>query len=232
MKSKKIALIILLCIFFFVNNKVFAGFADYTDEDADKETKQMIQEHQEQFDSTKSDNCFLKELSIQNGVLYPNFDRQIINYVVNIKKDINEINIIANPEDDRAKVVGKGKINIKDIAECKIDVVAESGTTKTYVIKINREDNIETKESENVLVANEVEQTKNDINIDKTEQIENESSVDVINNIEIYNIVENEKNNSSQINKVKHYILIGVIIIVIFIICILVFINKYKNNKY
>ena len=59
MKKSIISLIILVLIIF-TNNNTYASMADYTDEDAKNETQRMIQEHKENFDSTKSDNNYFR----------------------------------------------------------------------------------------------------------------------------------------------------------------------------
>ena len=70
MKNKKLFITIYLMLFIlcFTNNYVYASMADYTDEDAEKDTQRMIQEHKENFDSTKSDNNYLKELTINGAI--------------------------------------------------------------------------------------------------------------------------------------------------------------------
>ena len=219
MKNKKFFLTILLFILIFANKCVFASYADYTEEDAERDKQQMIQEHQEQFDSTKSDNNYLKDLIITGGTISPNFDRQIIDYSVKIENNIKEINITANPEDNKATVSGTGKIDISSASECKIEVAAESGTTRTYYIKIikTNEENHDEK-SENV-----TDQSENKISEDNSENI------DIVN--KNYNtIIENEKSNNIQNNNFKTYIFIGIGVAVLFIIIVLSKLNKKKSK--
>lgn len=174
-------LIFILGIILFINNYVYGSFADYTDEDAEKDTQVLIREHEKNFDSTKSENNYLKSLSVSAGILSPNFDKQTVEYILKIKSNINEINIIANAEDERAKISGIGRININDISECKIEVSAESGTARTYFIKI-------IKEAEEV-----VNVTQSVINKEINEEKILTENVLPQNRLNINNVVENEE---------------------------------------
>ena len=78
MKKLKCVLILILFISVFLCKSVLASFADFTDEDAEKQTQNMIQEHEKEFDTTKSDNNYLKDLKITGGELSPNFERQTL----------------------------------------------------------------------------------------------------------------------------------------------------------
>ena len=119
-----------------MNNIVYGSFADYTDEDAERDAQKMIEEHNHNFDSKKSENNYLSKLSVTGGILSPNFDRQTLDYSLKIENNINEIDIVAVADDKQAKVNGSGKIDISNTSECKVEVIADSGTVRTYNIKI------------------------------------------------------------------------------------------------
>ena len=217
MYNKKIFITIFLMFFilFLTNNCAYASMADYTDEDAEKDTQQMIQEHKEHFDSTKSDNNYLKDLIITEGVISPNFDRQILEYTINIGTNIKEIEIKANPEDTKATVNGTGKVDISNASECKIEVVAESGTIRTYFIKIIKQNE---KQEENI--------TKED-NDDNSVSLENDTIKETI--VDYNEIVNNEISNNEQNNIIKKHIPIALGITIV--VCILIFIIKLSNKK-
>lgn len=220
MKNKKITLVIIVLILISINKCIFASFADYTDEDAEKETQNMIQEHKEHFDSSKSDNNFLENLTVSGGTLSPNFDRQILQYSLKIENNIKEINIIANPEDKNATVKGDGKVEVGDTLECKIDVIAESGTTRTYIIKMiknNEEENNEKSQDENI-------QDMNELSEDKIENIETT-------NKNYNNTIENNNTNNIENIKYKKYVLLGIcIVILLFALSILHILNNKKSK--
>ena len=208
---------IIVLILISINKCIFASFADYTDEDAEKETQNMIQEHKENFDSSKSDNNFLENLTISGGTLSPNFDRQILEYSLKIENNTKEINIVANPEDKNATVKGDGKVKVGDSLECKIDVIAESGTTRTYIVKISEEDikKLENNNSESELSENTTEMLYNN-------DIENS------NNVEKNNEEQNLEKSSNQ----KKYIIIAVCIIILLIILKNIFKINHKKSKH
>ncbi|HCC03816.1 MAG TPA: hypothetical protein DEP51_03025 [Clostridiales bacterium] len=210
--------VFLMMSILFTNNCIFASMADYTDEDAEKETQRMIQEHKDSFDNTKSNNCFLKELFVKGGTLSPNFDRQVINYDLKIENNVNEIDIIANAEDADAKVNGNGKIDIKDISECKIEVRASSGTTRTYFVRIIKEN-----EKDTVSKNEEKSGDNKDSNeIDIEDSIITDSK-NLTENLSESNIDDNKKTGKNK------YIIIA--IVAIFLLISLVIIIKIKKRK-
>lgn len=163
MKKLKCISILIIFISIILCKSVYASFADFTDEDAEKQTQNMIQEHNKEFDSTKSDNNYLKELKITGGTLSPNFERQTLEYTFEAENKTNQINITATPEDSSAKVNGAGTIDILKISECKVEVIAESGTTRTYFIKFikqNEETTEHNNESENEVIEGEIVENK------------------------------------------------------------------------
>ncbi len=215
MKNKKLFITIIFIFFVlcFTNSSVYASMADYTDEDAEKDTKKMIQEHQENFDSSKSDNNYLKELTVKGGTISPNFERQVIEYSVKIDNNINEIDITAKPEDTRAKIKGTGKIDITNLSKCKIEVVSESGTTRTYFINIVKQN-----------TQNEKEATEEEI---KNNVIEDENIIITTNDIKEENVVQYKKENK----KTKKY-LIGLIIVILILSFIVIIFKKSKKSKH
>lgn len=138
----KIIITILTIAIVFSYNYAYASMADFTDEQADKITKQNQEEwKKEQEDRiNKSSNNYLKSLSVENYEITPEFDKQTINY--EIKKKITEdyITIIAETDDEKSSVSGTGKVTL-NLGEnnLRIDVEAENGTVRTYFIKLNCE---------------------------------------------------------------------------------------------
>lgn len=212
MKFLKVCLINILFILVITNNLVYASMADFTDEDAEKETQKMIQEHKDNFDSNKSNNNYLKDLSVTEGTLSPNFDRQVIEYALKVDNNKSEIYITANAEDSEAKVNGTGKIDINNISEHRIEVIASSGTTRTYFIKIVKEN------EDNTVNKSE----KKDELYDK----ELEENIIMSSNA----IKEDESDYAIQKNgELKKYLIIALILL---ILLAFVLIMIKKNNKY
>lgn len=84
-------------------------------------------------DVVKSDNNNLKSLSINDGTIEPAFNKDVTNYTVTLKSNIEKITIVAVKEDSSASVVGDGE---KEVSEgdnnFDIIVTSQKGTQKVY----------------------------------------------------------------------------------------------------
>lgn len=96
---------------------------------------------QAQLESTYSKNNNLKELSITGETLEPTFNKDILNYKVNLKPNVEVITIKAKAEDAKSRVDG---IGIKEVTEginkFEIIITAQNGNIKKYTIEANVED--------------------------------------------------------------------------------------------
>ncbi len=112
------------------------GRADYSDEEADEEKSKKSEEIYEY--KGESSNNFLKTLKIENAQLEPQFNRQYVDYNVKLNDNNNKkIKIIAEPEDEKAKVEGAGEVELEDgINELRIVVTAENGNVQIYNLNI------------------------------------------------------------------------------------------------
>lgn len=112
------------------------GRADYTDEEADEEKSKKNVETYEY--NGESSNNFLKTLEIENAQIEPQFNRQYVDYDVKLKdKNNKKIKIIAEPEDEKAKVDGAGEFILEDgINELRVVVTAENGNVQIYNLHI------------------------------------------------------------------------------------------------
>lgn len=89
-----------------------------------------------------STNNNLKNLSVSSGSLSPSFSSGTTSYSVSVGEDVSSININAEAEDGTAKVSGTGNKSLNyGSNKFTISVKAENGSTKTYTINVNREDN-------------------------------------------------------------------------------------------
>lgn len=213
--KKIIKFLIAFCIttIFYINfYNVYGSFADFTDGDARNQTEKMEQEQNKKFDTLKSNNNYLSSLSVEGYELSPEFDKQTLEYTLNKKIKESEINIKAIADDSKATVTGTGNIKInKNQNKFRIDVTAESGTVRTYIIKITQDDNSST-------VTNVDENsTINDMQTTLTDKA-------IINEIE-----NQEENNKIDLNK-KMIVVIAVIFIVL--IVIIKFFTKKKSAKH
>lgn len=196
--------IIVLILLLSISPIVRAGLADFTDEDAQKQTEELIKE-QEEHNTTevKSSDNYLQDLQIEGYTIEPSFDKQTLEYT--IKEDVtsNEINIKAEPSNENATINGNGVIKLEnDKNEYRIEVTSESGAVRTYIIKLNKTQNDET------ITSNTVEEIKKD-----EIQLKNNDKIDT-------------NNNSNMV-----FIIVGIIIILIIGLMVLLQKNK-KNNKH
>ena len=88
----------------------------------------------------KSDDATLKELQVEGYDLYPEFNTDTLEYNIKVPNDITEANIVLATNDSKASASVEGTYSDLQVGEniAKIIVTAEDGTTREYVIKINR----------------------------------------------------------------------------------------------
>lgn len=84
----------------------------------------------------------LKNIAISSGKLNPSYVASTRSYNVDVTKDIDKITISAVKNNDTQKVTGVVKDYVLKFGENKftITVVAENGSSKDYVITVNRQD--------------------------------------------------------------------------------------------
>lgn len=85
-------------------------------------------------ENKNSDNS-LKSLSIEGADLIPKFDKDTLEYNVELSNDTKKIKINAEVNDDKSSISGIGEREVKE-GQNKIEIVvtAENGATRTYII--------------------------------------------------------------------------------------------------
>ena len=165
-------------------------------DDADDESK--ITSEGSKSETNKSRNNYLSFLKVSDGTLSPEFNRDITSYTINFDdentiKNLDKIKITATADDDKAKVTGTGE---KELVEGEnsfsIKVKSESGSTRTYIIKVTKPTTI--KESDLRLSSLKVQTVDTegnyiDVNLDKEFDANTfVYSLDVENNIQSLNV--------------------------------------------
>lgn len=109
------------------------GRADYSDEDAEAQKEEQQSVDPDEYIG-KSSNNFLKTLKVENAKLEPKFNRQYVDYNVKLEdENTKKINIIADPEDENAKIEGIGEVELQDgINNLRVVVTAENGNVQIY----------------------------------------------------------------------------------------------------
>ena len=132
--------IVIIILTLLVNtSKVEASFADFTDEEADKQAQEQIKQQEKEHNITevKSSDNYLINLQIDGYKLTPEFDKQTLEYTIDGDIKTNEININATPSNEKATINGAGIVKIEENKnEYRIDVTAENGSVRNYKITI------------------------------------------------------------------------------------------------
>ena len=157
-------------------------------------------------------NTNLETLAIQNYLLYPNFDNTVTNYNVEISNDTDNINLLAIPEDEEAKVeIDKNDKLQEGNNTIKITVTAKNNyTKKVYNI--------------NVYKRNE--------NEEKEYKLKQEENKELLNNIQKTSTSKEDNNNQIQTeeqNKDMYLILTLIILLIILIFIVMLFKSKRKD---
>lgn len=167
--------------------------------------------HVTKTDDLEAVNANLENLAVKQGILVPEFDNNITKYNVEVANNVNNLDILAVPEDMNAtaKIVGNDKLQIGN-NKIEITVVAKNGTTfKKYEINAYRRSEAEQQQTEekNKAQAEQLAALLEENNIDNNSQGE-----------------EITTNNRSNIGPIITFIAL-IILLLIFIM-----IRKYKKK--
>jgi len=82
-----------------------------------------------------SSNNYLSSLSIEGYDLDKTFDKEVLEYNVELPNGTEKVNINAKVENSNAKVSGTGEIEVTEgVNKISLKVTAENGNVKTYVV--------------------------------------------------------------------------------------------------
>ena len=186
---------------------------------ADKTKKNEYIIHVSKTKDIEKANTNLETLAIENASLEPEFEASATNYKVTVENNINQVNILAIPENINAKVSIEKDEELKigdNIAN--ITVLAEDGfSQKKYVINIHRmneeeQNEYERKQEENQKKLGELLSTsENNISVNKDMQIS-----------------EKENNNTK---KNVALIIIGIIFVIMIVLIAYLFRKKTIAKK-
>ncbi|MBQ9071779.1 MAG: cadherin-like beta sandwich domain-containing protein [Bacilli bacterium] len=88
-----------------------------------------------------SKNNYLKGLSIDGYTLTPEFNKETLEYTVELEPGTELVNIIASLEDTSASLKGTGEVNVSEgINTLEVVVTAENGNERTYKITASVEE--------------------------------------------------------------------------------------------
>lgn len=82
-----------------------------------------------------SSNNYLESLSVEGYEI--SFDKETLEYSIEVENDVEKVNISASPEDSKASVSGTGEIEVTEgNNKLEVKVTAENGNERTYVINV------------------------------------------------------------------------------------------------
>ena len=192
-----------------------------TSQDKSKTKKYVI--NVTKTDNAESANSDLAVLAVENYSLTPEFSSNITNYSIEIPNNINEVNILAVPNniDSSVKVVGNDNLKFGE-NNIEITVIAPNGITqKTYNLSVYKRNETEEEKYE------EEQETKVEQDTAIVDKISSEEVVDEINEIEADNI-NNEEMKNDNTNKTENvvFMIIGTILVIVVIGVVIIRIKK------
>ena len=167
-------------------------------------------------------NTNLENLAIEYAILSPEFNEQITRYNTQVTNEINQLNILAIPENENGKVEILGNNNLNEgNNKIEIKVTAPNGfTQRIYEINVYKRN-----KQEETMYDQEVDKVKKRLeeaySVNK-EVSENDNSGETMNND------NNEVKNEKRENK-KDYLLMAVDVFIV--VSIIIGFLTYKNIK-
>lgn len=167
-------------------------------------------------------NTNLENLAIEYAILSPEFNEQITRYNTQVANEINQLNILAIPENEQGKVEILGNNNLNEgNNKVEIKVTAPNGfTQRIYEINVYKRN-----KQEETIYNQEVDKVKKRLeeaySVNKTVS-ENDNSGETMNND------NNEVKNEKMENK-KDYLLMAVDVFIV--VSIIIGFLTYKNIK-
>lgn len=149
-----------------------------------------------------SSNNYLKSLQLDVEGINPLFNKEIVEYYIVILETVTDININAEPEDNKASVqiVGNKNIGIGN-SEIKVIVTAENGEIKEYTINVTKTNdltlanaNLENLAVENVTLNPEFSSDVTNYNIEIGANIDKLNILAVPQNVNAKVVVEGNEN--------------------------------------
>lgn len=90
---------------------------------------------QAELEATYSKNNYLKSLSVEGATLSPEFNKDTLEYTVELEPETTSIKVNATKEDSTASITGTGDITVSEgDNNIKIVVTAQNGNERVYVI--------------------------------------------------------------------------------------------------
>lgn len=94
-----------------------------------------------EIEASYSDNADLKSLGVEGFDITPGFDKNTLEYSLEVENNVTSVNIVGSKAESHASVDGTGTIELSEgLNKVTIVVTAQKGNRKTYVINITRKE--------------------------------------------------------------------------------------------
>ena len=123
--------------------KVYVNNAEVYDWDRNlmsvsKGSKSISIKTQAEIEASYSKNNYLKSLSVDGYELDPKFDKETLEYTIELDSTVESIKVNALVEDSKASLIGDGeKVVVEGSNTIELVVTAQNGNTRTYKIIAN-----------------------------------------------------------------------------------------------
>ena len=178
----------------YVNSAEVYGF-DESVMSVNKGSKTITIKTQAQIEASYSKDNYLKSLSVEGYDLSPSFDKETLEYTLNLDSNIESVKVIAIKSDSSASVEGDGEISLSEGSnQVTIVVTAENGSKRTYTININ------VKEVNPIIVK---------VDGEEYTLIKRKSLLEIPDNFKETIVVINEEEIPALYNEITKYTLVG-----------------------
>lgn len=145
-----------------LNDYKITGFIYLNEKPKSQNNNESIvtnKEDKKEVEKEKSNNNYLSKIELSNGKI--EFNKEVLNYSLDVEYEIENITIYAKTEDSKSLVSGVGDYKLSvGINEIKLIITAEDKSTKEYILNINRKEKI--KEEKEDIQENIKPEKKND----------------------------------------------------------------------
>ena len=159
-----------------------------------KGSKSISIKTQAEIEASYSKNNYLKSLSVDGYELSPTFDKETLEYTVELDSTVESIKVNAAVEDSTASLIGGGEISVVEGSNTiELVVTAQNGNTRTYKITANVKEinpiNVEVNNKKYTVVKRKSALTAPDNFTETTVVINNEEIPAFYNEITDYTVV-------------------------------------------
>ena len=180
--------------------KVYVNNAEVYDWDRNlmsvsKGSKSISIKTQAEIEASYSKNNYLKSLSVDGYELDPKFDKETLEYTIELDSTVESIKVNALVEDSKASLIGDGeKVVVEGSNTIELVVTAQNGNTRTYKIIAN---------------VKEINPINVEVNNKKYTVVKRKSALTAPDNFKETTVVINEEEIPAFYNEITDYTVVG-----------------------